>query len=159
MAFVVEEDTETTVKMLNQSLSAGGPDGYFTLQPMAEGVTGFADLRPYKKDVDFIGQVHHMTTGPARYNDTIDITIAPRQCEAETDAPCSASGSIIHAFSLSLIGGAYGDNGQNYKNIAMVIKSAKWKVPPSFDAASHQDTSCHPASLEKMLRGKRHTTY
>ncbi|CAK0822353.1 unnamed protein product, partial [Prorocentrum cordatum] len=113
-----EGDPATAVQMLNKSLAGGGPDGLFTLQPTFEGTLGFADLRPFKQGVAFIGQVHHMTSGPSHFNDTIDFTIAPQECAGE--APCNAEGSIIRAFSLSLIAGAYGDNGQNYKNIALV---------------------------------------
>merc|ERR1712023_368441 len=116
LLFTVEEDPETTMKLLNSSLANGGPDGQYALQMTDEGSLGFADLRPYKLEEQFIGQVHHMTSGPKHYKDTIDFTIRP--CR-ETKGACSKTGSIIQAFSLSLVGGALGDNGQNYKNIRM----------------------------------------
>jgi len=149
LAFVVKEDPATAVQMLNKSLAGGGPDGLFTLQPTFEGTLGFADLRPFKQGVAFIGQVHHMTSGPSHFNDTIDFTIAPQECAGE--APCNAEGSIIRAFSLSLIAGAYGDNGQNYKNIALVMKNIAWKAPPAFGADAHQDASCPPPAGVQAL--------
>ena len=113
---------------LNTSLTAGGIDGNFAAQPLAEGVSGFADLRPFNKSVAFIGQFHHMTSGPKHYTDTIDITIAPR----------SESSVTVKLFSLSLIGGAFGDAGQNYKNLLMVLLGANLIDQPLV----HIDESC-----------------
>jgi len=143
LQFTVQEDTATAMKMLNSSLAKGGPDGYFTLQMTAEGTLGFGDLRPYKIEYDFIGQVHHMTSGPMHYNDTIDINIKPQEC---ADQECSGHGSVIKAFSLSLIGGALGDNGQNYKNILMIMKGVQWKAQFGQGAA---DDSCAPPTVTK----------
>merc|ERR1712039_489085 len=109
--------------------------GYYTLQPLAEGVTGFFDLSVFKAGLPFIGQVHHMTSGPKHYNDTIDFTITK-----------SGSGSVIKAFSLSLIGGALGDNGQNYKNIVMAMKSVQWKGDGALQI-TNADDSCQQQSI------------
>lgn len=147
LAFVVGEDPATAAGLLNRSLAGGGPDGLFTPQMTAEGTLGFADLRPFNQSVDFIGQVHHMTSGPSHFNDTIDFTVAPRECVG--GLPCSAEGSIIRVFSTSLIAGAFGDNGQNYKNIALVMKNIAWKTPPAFGADAHQDASCPPPAGER----------
>lgn len=97
--------------------NSGGPDGLYTLQPMAEGSTGFADLRPYNKSVSYIGQVWHMTQ-KQHFNDTIDMTLAP-------DA--ATGGSFLKIFSISQIGGAYCDDGQNYKNIIQLVKALNLK--------------------------------
>eukprot|EP00933_Yihiella_yeosuensis_P007497 TRINITY_DN112573_c0_g1_i1.p1 TRINITY_DN112573_c0_g1~~TRINITY_DN112573_c0_g1_i1.p1 ORF type:complete len:189 (-),score=35.35 TRINITY_DN112573_c0_g1_i1:89-655(-) len=133
LSFTVEESTEEAVKLLNESMAKGGPDGYYSRQKTAEGPIGFGDLRPYKKPIDFIGQVHHLTDGPGNYTDLITFTIAK-----------SGQGSLIEAFSLSLIAGAYCDAGQNYKNIVMAMKGVSWKSPFS---QSEKDGSC-PAPKE-----------
>lgn len=66
---------ETKDAML-KALSNGGPDSRYKLSETAEGSLGFADLRPYKKPVDFIGQAIH-TTQAMHYNDTVNWTLAP----------------------------------------------------------------------------------
>mmetsp|Transcript_15990 Transcript_15990/g.36614 ORF Transcript_15990/g.36614 Transcript_15990/m.36614 type:complete len:182 (+) Transcript_15990:62-607(+) len=137
LSIEVPISTTEAMQTLNASLANGGPDGYFTLQPTAEGTLGFGDLRPFKTGVDFIGQVHHMTSGPKHYNDTIDITLTS-----------TAAGTMVKAFSLSLIGGALGDNGQSYKNIKMAMdgafKSTGYKL-------SHADDSCPEPEFPLLL--------
>jgi hypothetical protein len=135
----VQEDPVTAAKLLNTSLANGGPDGYYTRQFLAEKVTGFFDLSVLKAGLPVIGQVHHMTSGPAHYNDTIDITITK-----------TSSGSVIKAFSISLIGGALGDNGQNYKNIVMALKSVAWILPEHSRGLIHADESCQPPSTSML---------
>mmetsp|Transcript_1126 Transcript_1126/g.3368 ORF Transcript_1126/g.3368 Transcript_1126/m.3368 type:complete len:184 (-) Transcript_1126:43-594(-) len=112
---------------LNDTILAGGPDGAYTAQPLYEGVTGFADLRPFNVSRDFIGQAYHMTSGDAHFNDTINMnTVA------------SGSGSVVEFTSISLIGGALGDAGQNYKNIANLAKA----VFGDDIELAHMDDSC-----------------
>merc|ERR1719272_2934796 len=100
------------MQALNESLSNGGPDGYYTLQMTAEGTLGFGNLSsavaklpsPFNESKSgvYIGQVHHMTSGPAHYNDTINFVIR--------EAPEGTEGGVyIEATSTSLIGGALGD--------------------------------------------------
>ena len=97
---------------LNTSLAGGGPDGRFKLMPTAEDPYGFGDLRPYHPDqVSFIGQATHLTEKKT-YTDTIDLLLL-------RDSPSAT----LKAFSKSQIGGAYGDAGQNYKNIAVLLKA------------------------------------
>ena len=103
---------ESTAKALEQALRAGGPDGQFSLPPLEGGKTGFTDLRPYKVKADFIGQAVH-TTAKRGYRDTVNIAIAPNK-----------QGSTIRAFSVSNIGGALGDSGQNYRNIQLIKQAA-----------------------------------
>merc|ERR1719253_1312167 len=98
----------------------------------AEKTLGFGDLRPFKAPggFQFLGQVHHKTIKD--YIDEINFNIRPQQCENINmlkGALCNGEGSIIKAFSTSLIGGALGDNGQNYKNIVMAMKRVAWKSP------------------------------
>lgn len=97
------------VAALNASLAGGGPDGYYTLQPLAWGVEGFVGFN----NLTFIGQVHHQTDGPARFNDTVNFFITGSESESD-----------VTVFSLSLIGGALGDSGQGYKNIAMALQGS-----------------------------------
>jgi hypothetical protein len=127
------------MQALNGSLAKGGPDGRFFLKPTAESPcgealcpvpaapplvhvppglhpAGFGDLRPFHPEaVSFIGQAYHATLKRI-YNDTLNFLIyAPKP-----DLP-NASRMQVH--SISQIGGAYCDDGQNYKNIAVLLKS------------------------------------
>lgn len=144
LQFTVDEDPLAAMQKLNSSFADGGADGYFKLQMTHEKTLGFADIRAFKPPggYEFIGQVHHTTSGPAHYVDEVNFNIRPQQCAEGVD--CSASGSIIKAFSTSLIAGALGDNGQNYKNIVMAMKNVDWKVP---FAQSDSDGSCPSAQI------------
>ncbi|KAL1521298.1 hypothetical protein AB1Y20_020967 [Prymnesium parvum] len=104
------------MQMLNSSIAKGGPDTRFVLRPTAENPFGFGDLRPYHPDVVFfIGQAWHKTA-KYTYTDTVNYLIyAPPK-----DAPNS---SKMKVHSISQIGGAYCDAGQNYKNIVVLVKS------------------------------------
>lgn len=63
--------------------------------------------------INFLGQaIHH--TKVHHYNDTINIAIAPRD---------DNSSSLVTAFSISGIAGAYGDGGQNFKNIISIFEA------------------------------------
>jgi len=99
---------------LNASIVAGGPDGLYMPQITAEGTLTFGDLRAYPGHPDFIGQAWHATKN-GLYNDTINFTLTP------TDSTGTAT--QVKAFSISQIGGAYGDAGQNYFNIVQLITS------------------------------------
>mmetsp|Transcript_17424 Transcript_17424/g.31795 ORF Transcript_17424/g.31795 Transcript_17424/m.31795 type:complete len:174 (+) Transcript_17424:34-555(+) len=113
MITVPGEDTQAVMTKLYDGFN-GGPDGHYALQMTAEGTLGFADLSPYNKSIDFIGQAVHTTLAPNYYNDTINLSIAKT-----TDG----KGSVIEAFSISQIAGAYCDDGQNYFNVMNVITS------------------------------------
>jgi hypothetical protein len=86
-----------------------GPDGHFTLQGTAEtnGKPGFADLRQYNLTAQFIGQLWHSTPSLA-FNDTLNLVVYK---------------DSLTIFSISQIGGALGDQGQNYKNIWTVYQA------------------------------------
>jgi len=139
LQFVVAEDPLSAMQKLNSSFANGGADGSYNLQMTAEGTLGFGDLRAFKipSGEQFIGQVHHKTSGPKHYEDVINFNIRPKQCAQGVE--CNGEGSIIKAFSLSLIGGALGDNGQNYKNIVNAMKNAGWSTPLDF---ANADMSC-----------------
>jgi hypothetical protein len=135
---------------INATLQNGGPDGYYTLQETAEHTLGFANLSAYiskfpspfdsSKDGVFVGQVHHMTSGPAHYNDTINFAFYDSH-PASGDA-----GTYIRATSVSLIGGALGDDGQGYKNIKMILDGALDK----YTIVGHFFGSC-PNPLAKIF--------
>mmetsp|Transcript_18111 Transcript_18111/g.30251 ORF Transcript_18111/g.30251 Transcript_18111/m.30251 type:complete len:184 (+) Transcript_18111:31-582(+) len=125
-------NTSLVVELLNTSLAKGGPDGHYTQSFLVEGVKGFADLRPYKQKVDFIGQATHMTSGAPHYNDTIDITVTPT----------AKGGAYISLFSISQIGGAFGDQGQNYKNLIMIIRDVSLRNHMFIENKGHVDRSC-----------------
>lgn len=92
--------------------SQNGPDGRYVPQPMADGSLGFSDLTPYNLSVQYMGQVGHYTE-TKHYNDTVNMNFAKNK----------KGGSTLNIFSISQIGGAYSDSGQNYKNIIQIVKA------------------------------------
>merc|ERR1712087_940284 len=128
------------METLNNTLSAGGPDGFYTLEKTAEGALGFASLVQFgsPKDVDYIGQVFHETSGK-HYIDTVNFNI--KHLKLLENVPLTK----VRAFSTSQIGGALGDNGQNYKNIIMAMKGAGFKL-----GLAHADDSCLPPEAPPM---------
>ena len=138
--YTVSESTSKAMNLLNASILSGGPDGRYTAQLMADGGVGFGDLRPYGVDADFIGQAIHTTYAPNYYNDTIDFAISPN----------GDTGSSINIFSLSLIGGAYCNDGQNYFNIVQLMESIPWSEGYK---AAWIDGSCPDPSSRPMSTG------
>mmetsp|Transcript_30355 Transcript_30355/g.70598 ORF Transcript_30355/g.70598 Transcript_30355/m.70598 type:complete len:192 (+) Transcript_30355:49-624(+) len=136
LAFEVAESPTVAANLLNQSIRSGGPDGAYSVRRLAEGVSGVGDLRPFHTPVDFMAQVYHTTSGPSHYQDSIDVTIAPRP----------GGGSVIKAFSVSLVGGAYCDAGQNYKNIVMLMKSISWTGATTF---TRDGPMCPPPAADQ----------
>lgn len=119
LTVMVNGTVDDAVKTLNASFAKGGADGNFTPSFLAEGVTGFANLsgiapsEMYPNGI-FIGQVEHATNGMYKFTDVLDFNLVG-----------TGNGQAkITAFSLSLVGGAYGDAGQNYKNLKMAIDHA-----------------------------------
>jgi len=126
----IAADLEPTdaIAILNATLGAhGGPDGHYTLQMMNDGAIGFDNLTEFAAKLPkpftgstagvYIGQVHHETSGPKHYNDTINFVVYK-------DASVQRAGATIRITSVSLIGGALGDDGQGYKNIKMMLDKA-----------------------------------
>lgn len=123
----IAQSTEEVVATLNATLQAPGfADGAYEAQQLAEGVLGFADLRPFNASADFIGQFRHTTT--IGYEDSVSINVA-----RDSDGH-----SLVRMFSYSLIGGAFGDAGQNYKNLFNLLTSA---YAGQYTIA-HADASC-----------------
>merc|ERR1711865_705093 len=114
MQFTTTLNSDQLATFITKKLSAGGSDGGFALQPNAEGSVGLVHF-PSINNIQYLGTAYHTTFGPAHYNDTINIGIF----HASEVTP--HTNSMIEVFSSSQIGGAYGDAGQNYKNIAMVV--------------------------------------
>eukprot|EP00163_Fabomonas_tropica_P029003 TRINITY_DN6053_c1_g1_i1.p2 TRINITY_DN6053_c1_g1~~TRINITY_DN6053_c1_g1_i1.p2 ORF type:complete len:158 (+),score=48.47 TRINITY_DN6053_c1_g1_i1:72-545(+) len=108
VGFSSNNTAQAVANALTSAMSPG-PDGRYAMQPTAENPTstGFADLRPFNVSAQFIGQAYH-TTLSKHFVDTLNWVVF-------TDH--------VRAFSTSQIGGAYGDAGQNYKNLIQVIKS------------------------------------
>ena len=95
--------------------TGGGPDGLYHVSQTASGGQTFDDLRQYDIDADFIGQTTH-TTINQMYNDTINFALAPT----------GDKGTVITGFSISQVGGAYCDSGQNHWNIVQLVKAINW---------------------------------
>lgn len=135
MDFKVKGSTDVVMDTLNRTMSKGGPDGAYELQMTAEGTLGFGDLTQFgsPQGTDWIGQAHHTTSGSAHYVDTLNFNIKKGD-----------GYSLVRAFSVSQIGGALGDNGQNYKNLITVMKAAFGKA---FKGGS-VDGSCPAPALQ-----------
>ena len=133
LLITVSESPSTTMALLNASIHEGGPDGSYAPSMTYEGTDGFADLTPYSKPVDYIGQAIHTTTGENAFDDSVSFTIAPK-----------GTGSEIAGFSYSLIAGAYCDDGQNYFNIMQLINGIEWAS--GFEV--EQTGSCPPPSAK-----------
>jgi len=107
-----DTNAKPLVTMLAQSIAAGGPDGrYYSVENNT--------VQPWSSATDFVVQAIH---GSAKhlYNDTLHFAV---QDEGE--------GSALFAFSHSqdFIAGnfAFGDHGQNYKNLVTLVKALKLK--------------------------------
>ena len=131
VSFVLVESTVSVMNKLNQTITAGGPDGLYIPKMTAEGTLTFGDLRQYPGHPDFIGQAWH-TTKNGLYNDTINLTLSPTDSTGES--------TRVLAFSTSQIAGAYGDDGQNYFNIVQLMQSI-WTAE-----ATQEDSSCPKAA-------------
>ena len=121
---------------MNATIVSGGPDGLYSPKMTAEGTLTFGDLRPYGKDVDFIGQTFHQTKN-GMYTDIINFTLKP--------IGKNSQGTFIKAFSISQIAGAYGDDGQNYFNIVQLINSITLLKETGVEAINI-DASCPKAT-------------
>merc|ERR1712203_1118083 len=118
--FDVEGTTVEVVNKLNLTLGTTGPDEYYWPQRTAEGSLGFADLTLMGSPMgfDYIGEVSHTTSGQGHYVDYIRFNIR------NSTTGMNGSHSVVRAHSISGIGGALSDNGQNFKNIMTAMKAA-----------------------------------
>jgi hypothetical protein len=128
--YIKTKDTpEQVMAKMNSTLLGGGPDGQYSAATMAGGGAGFEDLRQYNVGVDFIGQSYHVTDNGV-YTDTQNYLVYPVDDKSEMK-------SKIVGFSISQIGGAFGDDGQNWFNLAQVFGSLYPDAP-----IDHADKSC-----------------
>jgi len=120
LLITVQESTESVMHKLNASITEeGGPDQLYIPMMTASGTMTFSDLRQYGAGADFLGQALH-TTINGKYNDTVNFSLSP------TTKKKKKKGTIISAFSISDIAGAYCDSGQNYWNILQLIEGIQW---------------------------------
>lgn len=124
---------EVAASKMNSTFLAGGPDKQYSAAPMAGGTVGFEDLRQYHIPADFLGQSYHVTD-KGTYTDTQNWVVYNVDDDSEMK-------SKIVAFSISQIGGAYGDDGQNWYNLAQIFMSL-W---PNSEIG-HVDKSCMTTS-------------
>ena len=112
MEYYLEESPEVVADLLRQKLDQGGLDGRFDLERMNDGSRGIIDYS--RADAPFfMGKFKHHTAS-FKYVDDISLQWEPSTAEGLTK---------LRAFSISLIGGAYGDAGQNFKNIHLFMKT------------------------------------
>mmetsp|Transcript_86149 Transcript_86149/g.171050 ORF Transcript_86149/g.171050 Transcript_86149/m.171050 type:complete len:177 (-) Transcript_86149:138-668(-) len=99
------------VSRLAQSIATGGPDGRY--HPVENNT-----VQPWSSETDFVVQAVH-STAKYLYNDTLHLAV-------QHSFPNSA---VLFAFSHSqdFIKGnfAFGDHGQNYKNLVGLVKGLK----------------------------------
>jgi len=125
LLITVNESTEAVMHKLNQSITEeGGPDQLYLPMMTAGGTMTFSDLRQYGAGADFLGQALH-TTINGKYNDTINFSLSPTTIAWGNKK--KKKGTIISAFSISDIAGAYCDSGQNYWNILQLIEGIQWE--------------------------------
>ena len=113
--FMLKGSTANAATGLKKVLSDGGPDGQWSLPPLTGGRPGFNDLSAFGVPADYIGQAVH-TTALRDYQDTVNLAVRPGAAKGM---------SVVRAFSISDIGGALGDRGQNYRNLEMLMDSMK----------------------------------
>lgn len=115
--YETRESPEAIADRLAKSLRKGGPDGQYALTPLASGQTGFTDLRQFDVPAHFLGQAKH-TTARKGYSDTVNLAVFP----------AIDNGAKVRVFSVSDIGGALSDRGQNHRNIETLMNGVGLKV-------------------------------
>lgn len=133
VSFVASINSDAAARVLLKTLSNGGPDGRYKLSMTAEGTLGFANFTDYNMPINFLGQaIHH--TKVHHYNDTINIAIAARNGNTSV---------YVTAFSISQIAGAYGDAGENFKEIISIFQASgvawKYKVETGCPAPANPE--------------------
>ncbi|OEU14361.1 hypothetical protein FRACYDRAFT_240901 [Fragilariopsis cylindrus CCMP1102] len=124
LLITVKESTESVMNQLNKSITEGGPDNLYIPMMTAGGTLTFSDLRQYGLGADFNGQAVH-TTLNGKYNDTVNFSLSPTTILDKNNNNINAT--VIAAFSISEIAGAYCDSGQNYWNILQLVQGIQWE--------------------------------
>eukprot|EP00241_Pyramimonas_parkeae_P010246 CAMPEP_0114250178 /NCGR_PEP_ID=MMETSP0058-20121206/14557_1 /TAXON_ID=36894 /ORGANISM="Pyramimonas parkeae, CCMP726" /LENGTH=230 /DNA_ID=CAMNT_0001363813 /DNA_START=115 /DNA_END=807 /DNA_ORIENTATION=+ len=147
LEWVFHADAAEVARALNSSLHSGGPDGLYQANPLHEGVTGFASLEAFPVPAAFIGQGTH-TTRVERYNDTLNFAVYKT----------SATESKVTAFSISNVGGALGDEGQNYSNLEELVQSLGmvFSEEPVMGCSSTGGSESVGAGDHKNLKADKH---
>ncbi|KAJ9469385.1 hypothetical protein DIPPA_01797 [Diplonema papillatum] len=132
---------ESVHAALVTAVGGGGPDGRYSWQTTAEGTFGTFKLPEATYPYLYVGQAHHttpfpdgtmVTSGP--YTDTVNFAIYQDAARGNQ--------TTLRGFSLSLINGALGDNGINYKSLLQVARQIK-VVNSTLDwDMRHPDGSC-----------------
>lgn len=99
---------EQVMILLNETITNGGPDNQYSPNMLHQGSRGFAAVPPFQNLV-YVGQATHLTT-IKKYVDTLNFAILS-----------SKTGTTVNAFSISDVGGAFGDEGQNYANLEDLV--------------------------------------
>ena len=114
-----EASPESAINKVAAFLTSQGADGRYTIQQ------NHPTIQPYKSKTTFVVQGHHITQN-LTYVDSLHFA-----------SDTSDKGVKIYAFSHSqdyILGNfAYSDRGQNYKNLAMLIKSLKVNYSETID--------------------------
>eukprot|EP00298_Acanthocystis_sp_HF-20_P005316 c1552_g1_i1.p1 GENE.c1552_g1_i1~~c1552_g1_i1.p1 ORF type:complete len:231 (-),score=96.49 c1552_g1_i1:20-679(-) len=156
LAFFVSESPLDSKHILENSLLSGGPENLYTLErptcdpaaPLCYNQTAqFIDYSPYNLVNPEVGTVFYQgrathTAPILLFNDTMDFTIGPNTLFVK-QYPWALS--VIKGFSISGIGGAFGDAGQNYYQLVTLLLNSgftrvEWK---------QLDDSCPPPSNSK----------
>jgi len=101
---------EQVMVLLNESIASGGPDSQYSPNMLHQGSKGFAEVPPFQ-NLAYVGQATHRTT-IKKYEDTLNFAILKGK-----------TSTAVSAFSISNIGGAFGDEGQNYANLEDLVQS------------------------------------
>mmetsp|Transcript_47892 Transcript_47892/g.54259 ORF Transcript_47892/g.54259 Transcript_47892/m.54259 type:complete len:358 (+) Transcript_47892:112-1185(+) len=153
LLITVNESTEAVMHKLNQSITEeGGPDQLYLPMLTASGTMTFSDLRQYGAGADFLGQALH-TTLNGKYNDTINFSLSPTTIKKNNKNMKKKKGTIISAFSISDIAGAYCDSGQNYWNILQLIEGIQWENDDT-PLIEHVGESCPTTTTNANLNTK-----
>eukprot|EP01130_Rhizamoeba_saxonica_P006605 TRINITY_DN2625_c4_g1_i1.p1 TRINITY_DN2625_c4_g1~~TRINITY_DN2625_c4_g1_i1.p1 ORF type:complete len:141 (-),score=27.38 TRINITY_DN2625_c4_g1_i1:40-462(-) len=98
----------------------GGPDNRYALSITAPGEFGFTSWGNKLPNASWIGQSYHSTGFPGIAPDT---STGPYRDTINWITYENGQDLMLRAFSISDLSGSYGDDGQNYKNIILVVKS------------------------------------
>lgn len=113
----VQADAPALAKALSKILESRGPDGAFT--PAKTWGTFFTldaggcrDLSASSETTDqLLCQAGHTTSGEYHFVDTVNVRVGQSE----------GGRTRVQVFSVSNVAGALGDNGQNHKNVAMLL--------------------------------------
>lgn len=136
--YIKNENTMDVMNKLKNSIISGGPDNLYIPMKTADGVL-FTDLRSRSTSEHFLGQAYH-TTENRKFNDTLNFLISSRD---------RGRSSSVTAFSISQIGGAYTDSGQNFYNLHQLFDKLEWSDGYRLRNADSSCSSLQPQQLDE----------